>query len=479
MARLRLGKTFLDTRPSTRCSVSRSMVIATLTLLMDLSPWYDNISYPPETPGEIPLAARAPHLTREAIRDRLQVGFGQFRVVAAIEAASVDEVGAGQLENSLGVLDIERLALDVAGDHGPHLDPGIGKAGKVFIAHRNVPAQYREGETGQQTDVIVLQRYELGVALRRRFEAQMVPLSLLESLGHVLQLMQPDEPGDLGGPQVVAEVVENVFRLEFAADAEPLAPFLLLRRREVAVPAVGSDDAEHLGEVFVVGARDPSLDRGHVMGDVEREARAHAEIAGSPGGKLGAEGFAVILDQQDRALPAEVADSIQIAGKAERVGDEQRLNADRPGAFLEIVRHHVQRLRVAIDGDRLHAELDDRHGVRGPGQAREAHCVAVLQAREVLERLEHGEIGASAAVEEDGVLPPLQSGERLLELAALGVHTEPGGRNDEFGERLLCLGLAQERALHQRNHEYAPFFFSSRYRCTTPLMPSASAILVR
>src|SRR6266540_343723 len=56
--------------PSTRCSVSRSMVIATLTLLMDLSPWYDNISYPPETPGEIPLAARATPLTRGSRRNR-------------------------------------------------------------------------------------------------------------------------------------------------------------------------------------------------------------------------------------------------------------------------------------------------------------------------------------------------------------------------------------------------------------------------
>src|SRR6266851_964372 len=52
MARLRLGKTFLDTRPSTRCSVSRSMVIATLTLLMDPSPWYDNISYHRKRPGD-------------------------------------------------------------------------------------------------------------------------------------------------------------------------------------------------------------------------------------------------------------------------------------------------------------------------------------------------------------------------------------------------------------------------------------------
>src|SRR2546422_10867607 len=70
MARLLLGKTFLDTRPSTRCGVFRSMVIATLTLLMDPSPWYDNISYPPETPGEIPLAARATPLTRGSRRNR-------------------------------------------------------------------------------------------------------------------------------------------------------------------------------------------------------------------------------------------------------------------------------------------------------------------------------------------------------------------------------------------------------------------------
>src|SRR6266516_6491115 len=34
IARLRLGNTFLETRPSTRCSVCRSMVIATFTLLM-------------------------------------------------------------------------------------------------------------------------------------------------------------------------------------------------------------------------------------------------------------------------------------------------------------------------------------------------------------------------------------------------------------------------------------------------------------
>ena len=57
---------------------------------------------------------------------------------------------------------------------------------------------------------------------------------------------------------------------------------------------------------------------------------ADAEIAGPSGGKLRPECLAVVLDQQNGAPLAEVADSIQIPGKTERVGDEQRLDADRP-----------------------------------------------------------------------------------------------------------------------------------------------------
>src|SRR5262249_53967404 len=169
--------------------------------------------------------------------------------------------------------------------------------------------------------------------------------------------------------------------------------------------------------------------------------------------QLGAEGFAVILDENDITLRADTLNRTEIACEPKHVGDEQTFQFAIFQSLEQGSRRHIESIDLAINRYRFEAELDNRHHVRGPCQRREADFGAGLETAHALETLQHDEIGAAAAVEKDRMPPSLLGGKNLLETQALLPHAQLVGRSYEIGQSFLRFLLAQERIFHQRYHD--------------------------
>src|SRR5262249_61937288 len=85
-------------------------------------------------------ARAAMWLDLQAAREHVEVGAGELRIISAIEAAVVNEVGVRKRKGRGDMFSVERLQLDVSGDHRTNLDSGGGKDRGVVLEELAAPA---------------------------------------------------------------------------------------------------------------------------------------------------------------------------------------------------------------------------------------------------------------------------------------------------------------------------------------------------
>lgn len=102
--------------------------------------------------------------------------------------------------------------------------------------------------------------------------------SLFVDLGQMRKLLTAQKTGDLGRPEIIAQVIEREQTVE-RRNVMLFSEFFLCSWLKVAIPAMRPDQTEHVGEFSVAGAYCPALDRGEVVANVERKGAGEAEIS--------------------------------------------------------------------------------------------------------------------------------------------------------------------------------------------------------
>src|SRR5258708_23139247 len=126
----------------------------------------------------------------EATAQRFQVRLGKVRVNAKIEAAIVNEISAREGVFAGSELAEERLSLNVSRDHRANLHARARELFHVFGSELPVPPKERECERGQHSNVRMIQRNEIRVALHERLEQEVHALTGRNVLRQILELRQ-------------------------------------------------------------------------------------------------------------------------------------------------------------------------------------------------------------------------------------------------------------------------------------------------
>lgn len=192
----------------------------------------------------------------------------------------MQEIGTGKSIAFLYVFSVEGLALYVARDHRPDLYARTRETRKVLFPQFRRLADNRESEGGKRSDMVVPQDNQIIIFHHELFQPQVILFPALDILLQKLHLVLPQESGDFRRAHIETEVVESIFGLEFRADIEFFPPFMLLLGGEVPVPAVGAHDAQHFGEILIVGTNHSALNGGHVVCHKKGKTCPQAKIAG-------------------------------------------------------------------------------------------------------------------------------------------------------------------------------------------------------
>ena len=397
-------------------------------------------------------------LCSEAGGQEIEIGAGQLGIVAEIEAAIMDQVGSGEIVDPGNILSEKGLPLDVAGDHGPHFHTGFGETLDGGLSELRGAAENRKGKTGQALDVPSVKRQVNGIPTEHISEEMVVLFPEPDSFREILKLPTSEKAGDFGGPKVESEIVEGILGLELVGNVKAGTPFGLLLRGQIAIPAVGTHDAQHLAQVKIVGDGHAAFDGRHVVGHEKRGTGCQTKIAAQSATKAGSQRFAIVFEQQNSALSAKVGQGWKIAGKAQDVGDEESLQIDFIKSLGHMFDHCIHGDRGNIKGNRGQAMLNDRHDICGPSQGGEPDAIAGLETAEIFQRHQNGEIGAAAAVKENRIPALVPIRELTLELETFPIHAQSRSGSDEFHQSLAGLFLVCKGALHERDHFTDPPF---------------------
>src|SRR5712691_3455599 len=209
MARLRLGKTFLDTRPSTRCSVFRSMVIATLTLLIAC---LLGMTIYHTCEGARPLD-RGPR------RDR---GFHGIiptpcdEQLARVSAAALTLTGSSMNKPKVA------LITGITGQDGAYL--------AEFLLNKGYVVHGIKRRTSLFNTARIDHLYQDPHETNRRFFLHHGDMTDASSLVHITAQVQPDEIYNLAAQSHVAVSFEEP---EYTADADAIGALRLLEAIQI------------------------------------------------------------------------------------------------------------------------------------------------------------------------------------------------------------------------------------------------------
>ena len=231
------------------------------------------------------------------------------------EGVGGDQVGVVQAADD-AVLDVlvGRVAQEVATEEIAGLNAG------GFQGADDVGA--REARLGADGDHIAepggiglvwraVQNELVSVLLESCLQAVVVALAGVDELRELAQLGAADGGLHVGDLEVVTDVAVDVFvvvamgqRAELLAEA--FAAGVVLASGAVAVAAPVAKAAGDAGQLVVVGEHRPALAHGDVVGGVEAEGAKVAEGTGVATVVTAAEGVAIVLDQPEVVLVAEV-----------------------------------------------------------------------------------------------------------------------------------------------------------------------------
>ena len=352
----------------------------------------------------------------EAGQDMVDHRVGEAGVDADEEGVGGDQVGVVQAADD-AVFDVlvGRVAQEVAAEEVAGLDAG-GFQGADDVGARESGLGTDGDDVAEPGGVGLVWRAVqdelVGVALQACLQAVVVALAGLDELRELAQLGAADGGLHVGDLEVVTNVAVDVFvvvaigqRAELLAEA--LAAGIVLAAGAVAVAAPVAEAAGDSGELVVVGEDCPTLAHGDVVGGVEAERTEVAEGASVAAVVAAAEGVAVVFDQPEVVLVAEVAQRAQLEGDAHGVGHHDGLGLGADGGFDGLQGRDIG-AELDIDEDGYGAELDGRvHGGRETGSDGDDFItfldapVAELGAGE---RREGDQVGRGAGVDGEDVL---------------------------------------------------------------------------
>src|SRR5438477_193045 len=306
--------------------------------------------------------------TQQTACEGIEVGAGELRIVSAVKAAIVNEVGVRESVCRRDMLSVERLQLNISGDHRPNLDAGFSKSGAV--PKEDVPAladeRHRERRDGRNMAVVDRNKGRIGG--HHALDFAVVAQSRRYIFRQQSKLSKPEETCDLGRANVKCQIIERVLGIELGTDVMLFAQAYLIHRRKVSVPTVRPRHAEHGRELRIVGSQHAAFDGGHMVRDKERERGRRTKTAGLALRQFGAERLAIVLDQDDFGINASAANFPEIPCESKRVGDEYRLEVHLGQPVAQGPGGNIESIAFAVDRYRLQSHLDDGHDVRGPCQ---------------------------------------------------------------------------------------------------------------